>query len=92
MSDPVAPSVAVAVLLPLLPSFVAPVVPLTVKLPGVIGVPLTVHEMLAPGATDAGGFGEHDAARPGGRPVTAHEAAVAATAGAAAFEHVKVPE
>jgi hypothetical protein len=91
MSEPVAPSVAVAVLLAVLPSLVAPVVPVSVAEPGVVGVPLTVHVILAPGATLVGGAGTHEAVRPAGKPVTPHVAAVAATAGAAAFEHVKVP-
>jgi hypothetical protein len=91
MSDPVVVSVAVAVLLAALESLVAPVVPLTVETAGVVGVPVTVQTICAPGATDDGGTGEHDVERPAGKPVTAQLAAVAVTAGAAAFLHVKEP-
>jgi hypothetical protein len=92
MSEPVAPSVAVAELLTGLLSLLAPVVPVTVTLPNTIGVPLTLQVIVAPGATVVGGVGEHDAVRPAGSPLSAHDAFVAATAGAAAFEHVKLPE
>lgn len=84
--------VVVAVLLALLPSLVAPVVPVTVEVLGAVGVPATVQVMVAPGATAAGGVGEHDVVMPAGRPVTAHVAAVAASTGAAPFAHVNVPE
>ena len=60
MSDPVAPSVAVVVLLAGLPSFDAPVVPVIVLEPGVVGVPETVHVIDAPGATETGGVGAHE--------------------------------
>jgi hypothetical protein len=91
MSEPVAPSVAVAVLFKALPSFVAPVVPVTVELPGAVGMPVTVHEIDAPGATLVGGDGTHANERPDGRPLTAQVAAVAATAGDAALEQVNAP-
>jgi hypothetical protein len=74
-----------------LPSLVAPVVPVTVDEPGVVGVPVTEQTMLPPGATDVGGTGAQVNESPAGSPVTAHEAAVAATAGAAAFLQVNEP-
>lgn len=91
MSEPTAPSVVVAVLLVLLPSLVAPVVPVTVELPGVVGVPVTEQVMVAPGATEVGVAGEQVNVRPVGRPATLHEAAVAVMAGDAAFEQVNEP-
>lgn len=75
-------------LLARLGSFVAPVVPVTVTLPTVVGVPDTVQVMAAPGATVAGGAGEQTVVNPAGKPLTAHEALVAAIAGAAALEQV----
>ena len=57
MSEPVAPIVAVAVLLAGLPSLVAPVVPVSVDEPVVVGVPETVQVILAPAATEVGGVG-----------------------------------
>jgi hypothetical protein len=83
--------VAVAVLFEVFGSLVAPVEPLSVETAGVVGVPLTVQRICAPGATVAGGTGEHDVVRPAGSPVTAQLAAVAETAGAAAFLQKKVP-
>ena len=77
-----------AALLALLLSLVAPVVPLSVEAPAAVGVPETVHEMLAPGATVAGGVGVQLDVRPAGRPLMAHDALVAATAGLVALEHV----
>ena len=59
MSEPVAPMVAVPVLLATLPSLVAPVVPVNVDEPVVVGVPETVQVILAPAATDVGGVGAH---------------------------------
>jgi hypothetical protein len=91
ISEPVVVSVAVAVLLAATGSFVAPVVPLTVEIAGVVGVPVTVQRICAPGTTVDGGTGVHDVVRPAGRPVTAQLAAVAATAGAAAFLQTNVP-
>jgi uncharacterized membrane protein YdfJ with MMPL/SSD domain len=91
MSEPVAVNVAVAVLLAVFGSLLAPVVPLTVEAAGVVGVPVTVQRICAPGATVAGGTGVHDAVSPAGRPATAQVAAVADIAGAAAFLHTKVP-
>jgi hypothetical protein len=83
---------ATAVLFEIFGSLVAPVVPLTVNVPPVVGVPVTVHEMREAGATVVGGVGVHVVVRPEGKPVTAQEAAVAATAGGAALVHVYVPE
>ena len=57
MSEPVAPIVAVAVLLAALPSLVALVVPDSVDEPVVVGVPETVQVILAPAATEVGGVG-----------------------------------
>lgn len=91
MSEPVVVSVVVAVLLPLLPSLVAPVVPFTVETATVVGVPVTVQRICVPGATEAGGAGVHEAVRPAGKPVTPQLAAVAVTAGAAAFLQTNVP-
>jgi hypothetical protein len=91
MSEPVVVSVVTAVLLVLLPSLVAPVVPLTVDVPGVVGVPVTVQRICALGATDAGGLGVQDVERPAGKPVTAQLAAVAVMSGDAPFLQTKVP-
>ena len=91
LSEPVAPSVTVAVLFARFPSLVAPVGPVSVLVPTVVGVPETVHGIFAPGATLTGGFGAHEVESPAGRPATAHVALVAATAGAPAFAHVNVP-
>ena len=91
ISEPVTAIVVVAVLLAAFPSLVAPVVPVNVLEPGVVGVPETVHAILAPGATVAGGVGEQLVVNPAGRPLTAHVAFVAVTSGDAPFEHVNVP-
>jgi hypothetical protein len=91
MSAPSTVTVVLMVLLAVLPSFEAPVVPDSVAAPGAVGVPETVHVMLAPGATAAGGTGEHVVVNPAGNPETAHVAAVAANAGAGAAAHVNVP-
>lgn len=92
MSEPVAPIVAVAVLLAALPSLVAPVVPDRVDDPVVVGVPETVQVILAPAATETGGVGAHVKLRPDGNPDTAQDALVAARAGEAALVQVNVPE
>jgi hypothetical protein len=91
MSEPLVASTVVAVLLAVFGSFAAPVVPVTAEELGAVGVPETVHVIEAPGATDAGGTGEHVVVRPAGKPVMPQLAAVAAIAGAAAFEQVNVP-
>ena len=91
MSEPVTVKVPVAELLARLGSFDAAVVPVSAAAPIVVGVPETVHVMTPAGATVAGGVGEHEVLNPEGRPLTAHDALVAAIAGAAAFEQVKVP-
>jgi hypothetical protein len=91
MSAPSTVRVAVAVLLAVLPSLVAPVVPDNVAAPIVVGVPETVQVMLAPGATDTGGAGTQVVVKPAGKPETAHVAAVAASTGAGPFAQVYVP-
>lgn len=92
ISEPVVVIDATAVLLPGMPSLVAPVVPVSDAVPTAVGVPETVHEMVAPGATLVGGAGMHDDVRPAGNPAIEQVAAVAARAGVAAFVQVKVPE
>ena len=77
-----------AVLLAVLPSLVAPVLPLTAVEPAAVGVPVTVHVIEPPAAILAGVAGEQVAVKPGGSVPTEHDADVAVTAGAAAFEHV----
>ena len=91
MSEPDTAIAVEAVLLNAKPSLSAPVVPFTVALPVAVGIPVTVHVIVPSGFTVAGGVGVHDVLRPAGRPETAHVAFVAATKGAAAFEHVKLP-
>lgn len=91
MSEPVTLMAVLPVLFDVTASLVAPVVPVIGELPTVVGVPETVHEMTPPGATVAGGVGLHVAVKPAGKPLTAHVAPVAATAGEAAFAHVNVP-
>ena len=91
MSDAVVVSVIVAVLLDASPSLAAPVVAVRVLEPAAVGVPETVQVIAAPAATDTGGAGEHAVVRPAGKPANAQVATVAATAGAAEFEHVNVP-
>ena len=92
MSEPVVVIDVAAVLLPDVPSLVAPVVPVSDAVPTDVGVPETVHEMAAPGATLVGGVGVHEVVKPAGRPATAQVAAEAARAGDAAFVQVNVPE
>ena len=82
---------AAAVLFAGAPSLVAPVLPMSVLEPTVVGVPVTVQVMAAPGATLTGGVGEQEVVRPAGKPVTAHVADVAVTSGAPPFVHVKLP-
>jgi hypothetical protein len=77
-----------AVLFDGLPSLVAPVVPGTVVLPFAVGVPETVHRMVAPAATVAGVLGEQLAVRPGGNTPTEQVAAVALKVAVAEFVHV----
>ena len=81
----------VAVLFDGLPSLLALVVPLIGVVPPVVGVPVTVQVTLAPAATVAGSVGAQLAVSPGGSVPAEQETTVAATAGDAAFEHVKVP-
>lgn len=91
MSEPAVAMMVVAVLLAGLPSLLAPVTPLMVDEPVVVGVPETVQTICAPGVTEAGGVGVHDVVSPAGSPLTAQMALVAASAGEPALEHVKVP-
>jgi hypothetical protein len=89
MSEPVTTSDAVAVLLAALPSLPAPVDPDSADVPTAVGVPETVHVIVAPGASEAAGtVGEQVVVKPAGRPAKAQLAPVAAIAGAAAFAHV----
>jgi hypothetical protein len=92
ISEPVVVIDFDAVLFATIGSLLAPVVPLIVEAPGVVGVPETVHVMAALGATVLGGVGVHDVISPAGSPLTAHAALVAAIAGDAAFVQVNVPE
>ena len=71
-----------------LPSLDAPVVPATGVVPVAVGVPVTVQTIDAPGATDAGGVGEHDATRPAGSAPTEHVALVAVKVEALEFVQV----
>lgn len=91
ISELVTASDAVAVLLARLLSLLAPVEPFNVTVPATAGVPETVHVILPPAATVAGGAGAHKVVKPAGSPLTAQVADVAATAGEAALEHVYVP-
>ena len=91
MSEPVVVINAPALLLAALPSLVAPVVPVKVLEPTAVGVPDTVQVMFDPGATVEGGTGAHEVVNPAGKPLTAHEALVALTAGAAALVQLNVP-
>lgn len=84
-------SEVVAELFAALLSLTAPVVPFSVDVPVAVGVPETVHEIDAPGATVAGGAGVQFDVKPAGSPAMAHDALVAATAGDVAFVHVYVP-
>ena len=84
--------VVVAVLLAVVLSLVAPVVPVTVELPMAVGVPETGHVIVPPGATDAGGTGvQAPAVTPAGRPATEQLAAVAVMKGEVPFVQVKEP-
>ena len=97
MSDAVVVITPLAELLPpvVVPptlSFEAPVVAVYVVAPMDVGVPLTGQEMLAPGATVAGGAGVHvPIVTPGGRPLIAHVAAVALSGASALLVHFRVP-
>ena len=94
------PTVAIALLAELLPpavvppltSLTAPVVTETVDVPAAVGVPLTVHEMLEPAATSAGGVGvQVPTLTPGGKPLTAQLAFVAEAVALALLVHLMVP-
>ena len=82
----------VAELLALNPSFVAPVVALTVADPAAVGVPETGHEIVPPKVTDAAGLaGVHaPSVSPAGTPAL-QVAVVAATVPGAAFVQTTVP-
>lgn len=86
--------VVLAVLFAVLTSFVELVVPLTVAVPPVVGVPETEQVMVAPAASEATGTaGEQPVTvTPAGSPVAAQVTPVAAMNGAAALVHVNVPE
>ena len=78
---------------PPLMSFAAPVTVVTVTFCVVVGVPLIGHEMLAPGATEAGVDGVHaPTVTPAGSPDTAQVALVAVAVAVDAFVHRMVPE
>jgi hypothetical protein len=97
MSEPTVAMACVAVLLPPVPvlpfvSLVAPVLTDAVAVPDAVGVPVTGQLMLAPAATVAGGTGVHvPTVTPGGRPVTAQDALVAAAVADALLVHLTVP-
>jgi hypothetical protein len=79
-------------LVPPLESLVAPVVTTTALDAAVVGVPVTGHEMLEPGATVAGGAGEQaPSTRPAGRPDTAHDALVAEAVAEPLLVHLMAP-
>ncbi|MEZ5854623.1 MAG: hypothetical protein R3D67_07685 [Hyphomicrobiaceae bacterium] len=54
-------------------------------------MPDTVQLIEPPGLTVVGGVGVQDVERPGGSPLTAHVAFVAATNGLTAAEQLKLP-
>ena len=97
MSEPDVTIDAVALLLPPavappLVSLVAPVVTDALVEPEAVGVPLTAQLMEPPGKTVAGGVGEQLVTEtPGGRPATAHDAAMALPVALALFVHNTVP-
>ena len=88
----------VAVLLPpvVVPPFeslIAPVVAITVTLPVDVGIPDTEQEMLAPGATAAGGVGvQVPTVTPGGRPEMLQVALLAEPVAVALLVQSTVPE
>lgn len=92
MSEPVTVIDVEAVLFDVFESFVAPVVPEIDAVPVAVGVPETVQLTVPEGATLAGGVGVQEVVNPAGKPVTAHDAFVAVTEGAAPFVHVNEPE
>ena len=69
-----------AVLLPTVTSFVAPVAPATDAVPAPVGVPVTVHVMVAPEASEETGLGgvHVPSVSPAGRPDALHIAVLAA--------------
>lgn len=98
MSEALATTPLVAVLLPpaVMPpliSLVAPVATETVDVAAAVGVPLTGHEMLAPGATVAGAVGvQVPTVTPAGRPEMVQVALVADCVETALLVHLMVPE
>lgn len=98
MSEPATATACDALLLPPAPvpplmSLVAPVTTATVAVCDVVGVPLTGHEMLEPGATEAGVAGvQAPTVTPAGRPEIAHVALDAVADAAALLVHKMVPE
>jgi len=93
MLEPVTTIDRVAVLLPALLSFVAPVVPVAVELPIAVGVPETGHTIVPPAATVAGGTGvQVPTVRPAGRPASEQVAPDAWNNGEAPAVQVKEPE
>jgi hypothetical protein len=100
MSEPVVTMELVALLLPPvvmppLPSLVAPVVSVRGEVPTAVGVPLTVHVMAAPIARGAvvNTVGRHATVKPTGSPAIAQvaPALAAAVAAGAVLVQVKVP-
>jgi hypothetical protein len=97
ISEPRTLTPAVTVLLPPvvvppLVSLVAPVVAVIETRPFVVGVPLTGHEIVPPGATLAGAAGvQAPTVTPAGRPEIAHVAFSAVPVAVALFRHTSVP-
>jgi hypothetical protein len=83
----------VAVSLAGLLSLVAPVVTETVVVPGVVGVPVTGHEMELPAASEATGVAgvQGPTVTPGGRPVTTQETLRPAAVAVVLLVHLTVP-
>ena len=77
---------------PPLTSLIAPVLTETVELPDATGVPLIAHEMLASGATDAGGVGaQMPTVTPAGKPEMTQDALVALAVAVALLVQRTVP-
>jgi hypothetical protein len=98
MSEPDTATAFDALLLPPAPvpplmSLAAPVATDTLDVCVVVGVPLTGHEMLAPGATEAGAVGvQTPTVTPAGRPEIEQVALVAVADAVALLVHKMVPE
>ena len=97
MSEPATATACDALLLPPAPvppliSLAAPVTTATLAVCVVVGVPLTGHEMLAPGATEAGAVGvQAPTVTPAGRPEIEHVAFDAVADAVELFVHRTVP-